>query len=313
MIWRAGAIWLALAGSVGAVDLSLPPSARLMADRNTAPDSYAAPVSVFETGGIQTVTVEGDIARSAWRIGSAGMTSLQVLRPLRAQLETAGYDTILDCSADMCGGFDFRFATEVLPGPNMYVNIRDYQFITAIEGPVEKPTSVVTILASAATTAAYVQIIQAGAESAATAAQTSPDAGVPAVDVGAGGIVSTLLKDGHVVLRGLDFDTGTSGLGQEGLAALQELATFLGEQPQMRIALVGHTDTVGGLQGNIALSRERAQAVRQRLIDDYDIAPERVEAEGTGYLAPLATNRTAEGREANRRVEAVLLPVPDDD
>jgi len=81
----------------------------------------------------------------------------------------------------------------------------------------------------------------------------------------------------------------------------------------MRIALVGHTDTVGGLQGNIALSRERAQAVRQRLIDDYDIAPERVEAEGTGYLAPLATNRTAEGREANRRVEAVLLPVPDDD
>ncbi len=76
----------------------------------------------------------------------------------------------------------------------------------------------------------------------------------------------------------------------------------------IRIMLVGHTDSVGGLDPNIALSRDRAASVRQRLIDAYGVAPNRLEAQGMGYLAPIASNLTAQGRETNRRVEAVLLP-----
>ena len=75
----------------------------------------------------------------------------------------------------------------------------------------------------------------------------------------------------------------------------------------MRIALVGHTDTVGGLEANINVSRARARSVRQRLIESYGIAEERLDAEGMGYLAPVASNLTAEGRDQNRRVEVVLL------
>ena len=77
--------------------------------------------------------------------------------------------------------------------------------------------------------------------------------------------------------------------------------------PDMRIALVGHTDTVGSLDGNIALSVSRARSVRQRLIDAYGIAPERLQSQGMGFLAPYTSNTTEEGREANRRVEAVVL------
>ena len=74
------------------------------------------------------------------------------------------------------------------------------------------------------------------------------------------------------------------------------------------MVLVGHTDSVGLLEPNIALSRSRAESVRQRLINQYGVPEDRIDAHGMGYLAPIATNLTAQGREANRRVEAVLLP-----
>ncbi|MEM9637507.1 MAG: OmpA family protein, partial [Pseudomonadota bacterium] len=116
-----------------------------------------------------------------------------------------------------------------------------------------------------------------------------------------------LLQRGFVVLRDLDFDTGTTALGPGPFTSLDRLAELLQARPELRIALVGHTDTVGGLAPNVTLSRERAQAVRTRLIDQYRIDPDRLEAEGMGYLAPVASNQTPEGRDQNRRVEAILL------
>jgi len=75
----------------------------------------------------------------------------------------------------------------------------------------------------------------------------------------------------------------------------------------MRIALVGHTDTVGALDSNIALSQARAEAVRTRLVEEHGVAPERIEAHGIGFLAPRASNRSEAGRDSNRRVEAVVI------
>jgi OOP family OmpA-OmpF porin len=74
---------------------------------------------------------------------------------------------------------------------------------------------------------------------------------------------------------------------------------------------VGHTDAQGGLETNIRLSRARAQAVRRYLIEELDVAPAQVEAEGIGYLAPRESNATPEGREANRRVEVVIATLPE--
>jgi hypothetical protein len=71
---------------------------------------------------------------------------------------------------------------------------------------------------------------------------------------------------------------------------------------------VGHTDAEGGRDSNIALSEARAEAVRRHLIDvTLGVNPAQLDAAGIGYLAPRATNETAGGREANRRVEVVLL------
>ncbi len=308
MIRCAGALWLVLAAQAGAVELSLPQTARLTVERNTSPDSYAAPISTFQDGALDTVKVEGDVARQAWRLEAAGLTPLQVLRPLRLQLEAAGYDVVLECSAAACGGFDFRFATETLPGPNMYVNIRSYQFVTAVQGPLTAPTSVVTVLASTASSSAYVQIIQAS--SAGTADGPVANATGPVIAAVGNGLVDALLGQGHAVLSGLDFKSGTATLGAGGDDALGQLAAMLKDQPDLRVALVGHTDSVGGLDANIVLSRSRAAAVRDRLMQNFDVPAAQMDAEGMGYLAPVASNMTPEGREANRRVEVILLPTP---
>jgi len=69
---------------------------------------------------------------------------------------------------------------------------------------------------------------------------------------------------------------------------------------------VGHTDAEGSLDGNIALSRRRAASVLERLVTAYQVDRRQMEAQGMGYLAPIASNLTEEGREANRRVEVIV-------
>jgi OOP family OmpA-OmpF porin len=90
---------------------------------------------------------------------------------------------------------------------------------------------------------------------------------------------------------------------------LKELAAFFAKRNDIRLVLVGHTDSVGALDFNIALSKRRAASVRMRLLDVYGLDASRIEAEGNGYLAPIKSNLDSAGRSANRRVEVVVLPL----
>lgn len=310
---RALAVWCLLASPAAALELTLPIAARETVTRNTAPDIYAAPMGVFQNGRVPTLAVEGDVRRAAWRITSPGLTPLQVMRPLRDQLAAAGLELVLNCAAAVCGGFDFRFATETLPGPNMYVNIRRYHFVTALRRENGRVAQVITVLTSTSATAAFVQIIQAGETGSerlaisATAELPGTERPVAAAPVAQDDIGAQLIARGHVVLDDLDFATGSSELGPGPFASLDQLAAVLAARPDIRIALVGHTDSVGGLDGNITISRQRARSVRDRLISAHDTDANRLDAEGMGYLAPRANNLTAAGRDQNRRVEAILL------
>ena len=116
-----------------------------------------------------------------------------------------------------------------------------------------------------------------------------------------------LQQTGRVALDDLSFASGSTTLSDQTSADLSALAQWMTDNPASRIALVGHTDAVGGLEGNTRLARARAQAVARRLISDYGIASGRIEPQGIGYLAPRAPSTTSEGRAMNRRVEAVLL------
>lgn len=295
--------------------LALPDAARMTVERSTQPDSFAAPIGAFSDGVVPSQILEGNITRRAWRIDSSGLTTLQVIAPLRAQIENLGYALAYECEDTSCGGFDFRFAIEVLPGPNMYVNIAAYRYLTAFKGPRDAPLETITVLASVTSATAYVQIIEAVAERGIGQNQVVAPGTAPTVSLPAeiGGITSPqsygIVEQGFVVLEGLDFSVGTTDLGPGPFASLEQLAEALAENTSLRVALVGHTDTVGGLDVNISLSRERARSVRTRLIEQYGVDASRLDAEGMGYLSPVATNLTAEGRRQNRRVEAIILNV----
>ena len=301
------AVLVMWAGAVQAFELQLPASARQMIARDTVQDRFFAPIGGITDGVLPTRMIEGDVARSAWRIDVAGLTPLQLVDPLRAQLLEAGYELVLDCAALVCGGYDFRFAMEVLPAPNMYVNIRNFHVLTGLRTAQSGSTEAITILASASSGASFVQVIQAGDEVKSNDVETvlpTPRSGAESAQ---NTLPDALAQNGFAVLGDLDFDSGTSDLGAGPFDALGALAQVLHAQPDLRIALVGHTDNVGSLERNIELSRSRAAMVRQRMIDAYEIAPERMDAQGMGYLSPRTTNLTEEGREANRRVEAVIL------
>ena len=85
---------------------------------------------------------------------------------------------------------------------------------------------------------------------------------------------------------------------------------YLLKHPDASVILVGHTDTVGKLEANIKLSKDRAQAVTERLIKKYGVKSDQLSSDGVGYLSPITSNETEQGRDMNRRVEVILENIP---
>ena len=114
-----------------------------------------------------------------------------------------------------------------------------------------------------------------------------------------------LKETGHVAVQGILFDTGKTDLKPESEAAIAEVVKLLKADPALLLYVVGHTDNVGGLEGNLRLSQGRAEAVVKALVGGHGIAPARLKAFGNGPYAPVSSNDTDAGRAKNRRVELV--------
>lgn len=104
------------------------------------------------------------------------------------------------------------------------------------------------------------------------------------------------------------FATGKSTLKPEFNEVLKSVVLVLNEYTQTLIEVAGHTDSVGSESSNQALSVQRANSVAQFLLSQ-NIQDQRVVTIGYGELRPIADNKTAAGRQQNRRVELTLIPV----
>lgn len=292
--------------------LDMPFAAVPSATRTEALTSYALPVAAYSNGAVPTRTVEGQLHQTAWRVDAAGASTLELLAPLRSQLDAAGFRPVFECEAATCGGFDFRYGIQILPEPEMHVDLGDYRFYAA-----ERGDEVVSLIVSRTAATGFVQMVHVGGPvSAAPSLTTStktPDARAPATaQPAADPLPATapfgerLLSGGAVALEDLVFASGSATLAQGPFASVTALADWLRQNPGLTVALVGHTDASGGLEGNIALSRKRAEAVRQVLITAEGIPASQLEAQGVGYLSPRSSNLTETGREKNRRVEVIM-------
>jgi outer membrane protein OmpA-like peptidoglycan-associated protein len=111
----------------------------------------------------------------------------------------------------------------------------------------------------------------------------------------------------RIVLRGVHFDFNQSTLRPDSRPVLDEAVETLQKNPDVRIVVEGHTDSIGSDQFNQALSVRRAEAVYRYLVNS-GVAPERMQVVGYGKSRPVATNATTVGRAQNRRVELQVEP-----
>ena len=296
---RAALVFLLLSAPVGA--LQLPEGAVIAASDESARDTLTFPVGPWNEEGTPVQRMEGAIRREAWHLPGSQRTTAEILAPLKDSLEEDGYNILYTCVDTDCGGFDFRFDLDLIPEPDMHVDLGDYRYLAARKSGAK---DVVVVTVSRSTSTGFIHIARAGPS--APAATSNPK--VPlALPVPAGPIIEQLETTGHAVLEDLEFSTGSATLEARAFPSLSDLAKWLRADPSRRIVLVGHSDGVGALDRNIALSRERAQAVVVRLAEAHDIDPARLSAEGIGYLSPRASNSTDEGRAVNRRVEVVIV------
>jgi len=110
---------------------------------------------------------------------------------------------------------------------------------------------------------------------------------------------------GHIVVNGILFDTGNADVKSESDTALQEIAKLLKGNAALKVYVVGHTDNVGGLAANMDLSKRRAAAVVLSLTTKYGVSAAQLQSFGDGPYAPVASNKSEDGRTLNRRVELV--------
>ena len=287
-----------------ALELEFPASADAVLEVSSPADSYAVPVGPWQNGAIDSQLSEGAVSQQVMQIPNASLTTLQIYAPLRSQLVDAGYEILFECVSEDCGGFDFRFGTRIAPEPKMHVNLGDFRFLSAVDGDES-----LSLMVSRTRDRGFVQVIHVGPidpidETFLITKEVEPEVEQEPLDF------STLLEtEGHSILDGLEFQVGSSSLTDNTPASLNELATYLTDNPERSVTIVGHTDAQGSLSANIALSKRRAQSVVDRLVSEFGISSARLSAEGMGYLAPISSNLTEEGRNLNRRVEVMLLGI----
>lgn len=304
---------MTLPGMTAAMQLDFPRNATLSSEEVNHHGSYQMPISPWADGALETIQAEGEVTQQAWKIAASGLTSLQILDPLKQQLIDAGFDLVFECETIECGGFDFRFETAVMPEPMMHVDLGDYRFLAASRMAEQQPEHI-SLLVSRSQNAGYIQLMRVGVPLEKTELVTSTKN--PALTTNDPEQISAALSDlpleqaleetSHYILADLLFETGSSDLGEGDFSSLATLAQYLQANPTRTVALVGHTDAEGSLAGNIALSKRRASSVMQRLISDYGVHKSQVSAEGNGFLSPLASNLTEGGRAQNRRVEVIV-------
>lgn len=120
-------------------------------------------------------------------------------------------------------------------------------------------------------------------------------------------MAKALATDGRAVVYGIYFNFASDRLRPESDAVLIEIARVLEEHPSWSLAIEGHTDNLGGDAYNLDLSRRRAAAVKQALVDRYRVDGRRLRPDGYGAARPKVTNDTLAGRATNRRVELVKV------
>lgn len=298
---------LALPVAADEIDLGAPEGAERTTYQVRESDSYALPIGPVGRVAEMLERLKGRTVWSAYRVQST--VGLQdVLAGYKARLAAKGFEPAFECWSMECGGFDFRFGVTVLPAPFMRMDVQAFGQLSAMR---TEPEAYASVLVSSVQGVTYVQTVavtpdDSSAKIAAAPATRAEVAAETEVIPGDARELSDLLRaNGHVPIEGLSFATGGAALSQDSGPVLDALARLLVRDAELNVVIVGHSDNEGALDANIDLSQRRADAVRAALVK-RGVPRKQLDARGIGYLAPVTSNATEDGRRINRRVELVL-------
>jgi outer membrane protein OmpA-like peptidoglycan-associated protein len=114
-----------------------------------------------------------------------------------------------------------------------------------------------------------------------------------------------ILTQGKWVSHGILFDVNSDRLKGESYGSLKEIATVLTENADLKVQIVGHTDSDGDEAANLDLSKRRAASVKTALVTQFAIDAGRMDTDGKGEGQPAEPNDTPAGKANNRRVEFI--------
>lgn len=116
-----------------------------------------------------------------------------------------------------------------------------------------------------------------------------------------------LMTEGKLVTYGIYFDVNSDKVKPESYGTLKDIATVLNEVPEVKVKIVGHTDSDGDDAKNMDLSKRRAASVKAELVKSFGVKADQLETDGLGETKPVAPNDTPVNKALNRRVEFIKL------
>ncbi len=244
-------------------------------------------------------TLEGRITTIIYEV-SAERSTLEVARNYDNALEALGFESLYSCKNEVCGGRGFSLT--VVPYIARFAgNYGDQRYRAA---RLHRPEGAVYV-------SLYVvkNNSEGGPHHAWTYARLvvveTQEMRSELITVAAEEMQSAIAETGAVALYGILFDIDSADILPDSRPALDEIGRLLTDNGALNLLVVGHTDNAGMLDYNIGLSQRRAESVVRDLVATYGIDRGRLDARGVGFLAPVASNASDEGRTLNRRVELV--------
>lgn len=245
--------------------------------------------------------LEGKFTQISYKMPE-GRAALEVFRNYEQAIRKAGFETMFSCERDACGGRYFGLA---IAGDPLYMLFgdqhADQRYIAArlrrAEGDVYASLYVIMHRSGGGP-------LKDRALALLEITEVKPmEERMVVVDSSA--MQRDIIAQGRVAVHGILFDFDKDTMRSDSKPQLEEIAKLLKEQPELKVLIVGHTDSKGALDYNRDLSYRRAKSIVETLSREHGVAAARLTPLGVGMAAPMATNRTEEGRALNRRVELV--------
>lgn len=127
------------------------------------------------------------------------------------------------------------------------------------------------------------------------------------IAVGSPDTRNKLLNEGKLVTNGILFSVNSDIIKPESYGILKEIAGILKERGDIKVMIVGHTDSDGEADANLTLSEKRAASVKNYLVSNFAINVSNLQTSGKGEINPIADNTNATGKAQNRRVEFIKM------